>query len=46
MTAADFVFAFRRALNPGTGSDLGRTLTCIANGQQVLDGRRIPPSLE
>ena len=45
MTAADFVFAFRRALNPGTGSDLGRTLTCIANGQQVLDGQADPSEL-
>ena len=45
VTAADFVFAFRRALNPGTGSDLGRTLTCIANGQQVLDGQADPSEL-
>jgi len=36
---------FRRALNPGTGSDLGRTLTCIANGQQVLDGQADPSEL-
>lgn len=45
VTAADFVFAFRRALNPGTGSDLGRTLTCIANGQHVLDGQADPSEL-
>lgn len=45
VTAADFVFGIRRALDPATGSDLGRTLACIANAQQVLDGQADPSQL-
>ena len=45
VTAADFVFGLRRALDPRTQSDFGRTLTCILNGQQVLDGQADPSQL-
>lgn len=45
VTAADFVFALRRALDPRTQSDFARTLTCILNAQQVLDGQADPSQL-
>lgn len=45
VTAQDFVFGIRRAMDPNTGSDLGSTLSCISHGQRVLDGQLSPDAL-
>lgn len=38
VTAADFVFAFQRALNPATGSETCSPLYCIENARQIREG--------
>lgn len=38
VTAADFVFAFRRALSPSTGSKTCSSMLCIKNAQEVNSG--------
>lgn len=39
VTASDFVFAFRRALSPQTGSSTCSPLLCIKNAQKVRSGQ-------
>lgn len=39
VTAADFVFAFQRALDPATGSKTSSLLFCIRNAQEVSAGK-------
>ena len=38
VTAADFVYAFRRALDPATGSGTCEPMLCIKNASAVRDG--------
>ena len=45
VTAADFVFAFRRALDPATGSETCGPLLCLENAEQVHAGEQDVTSL-
>lgn len=45
LTADDFVFAFRRALNKNTGAKDAQSLLAIKNAYEVLDGKMSPESL-
>ena len=45
LTANDFVFAFRRALSPDTGSSLASRLFCIQNARAVNSGTLPPEAL-
>ena len=45
VTAGDFVFAFRRLLDPATGSPYAGSYTCIRNGGAVLAGEMEPSAL-
>jgi oligopeptide transport system substrate-binding protein len=45
VTAEDFVFAFRRALDPATAAELAPLLYVLANGQQVNAGTLPPTAL-
>lgn len=42
LTAEDFVFSFRRSVDPDTAAPYGRMLTPIENAQAIL-GRQLPP---
>ena len=45
VTAADFVFAFRRALDPSTGSSTCSQMFCIRNARAVHSGSLPPKEL-
>jgi len=45
VTAKDFVYAFRRALNPKTGSTTCSQMFCIKNAREVQSGSLSPESL-
>lgn len=45
VTASDFVFAFRRALSPQTGSSTSLPMLCIKNAQKVRSGKLSPDQL-
>ncbi len=45
VTAADFVFAFRRALDPATGSPTYSPMLCIQNAREVHAGELAPEEL-
>lgn len=45
VTAADFVFAFRRALDPATGSSTYSPLLCVQNAKEVRAGELAPEEL-
>ena len=45
VTAGDFVFAFRRALSPATGSTVCRPMFCIKNAREVNAGSLPPEKL-
>jgi oligopeptide transport system substrate-binding protein len=45
VTAEDFEFSFRRALDPGTASDYANILAPILNARAVIDGRLAPAEL-
>lgn len=45
VTAADFVFAFRRALDPATGSTTYSPMLCIQNAKEVHAGELDPEEL-
>lgn len=40
VTADDFVFAFRRALNPETKAPFAKRLISIKNAKEILDGKK------
>ncbi len=40
LTAHDFVFAFRRAVDPKTASSAAATLSSIQNAQDIIDGKK------
>ena len=45
VTAYDFQFALRRAVDPGTGAPLSYMLYNIENAPEILDGRKAPEEL-
>ncbi len=45
VTAADFAFAFRRALDPSTGSSASAQMYCIKNARAVRAGSMPPQAL-
>ena len=45
VTAEDYVYAFQRVFDPGTGSPYADDFSCIAGGQAVLEGRASPDTL-
>ncbi|MEX2497722.1 MAG: peptide ABC transporter substrate-binding protein [Wenzhouxiangellaceae bacterium] len=45
VTAEDFVFSFRRSVNPKTAAVYGRMLIPIENAQAILAGRQKPETL-
>ena len=45
LTAEDFVFAFRRAVNPETKSPSSAMLLSIENAQDILQGNKSPDTL-
>ncbi len=45
LTADDFVYAFRRALDPNTGSAACSPMFCIKNARQVHSGKMKPEQL-
>ncbi|HFD13076.1 MAG TPA: peptide ABC transporter substrate-binding protein [Crenotrichaceae bacterium] len=38
ITADDFVYSFRRSINPATGSSYSQVLSCIVNVKQIIAG--------
>ncbi|MEM7054684.1 MAG: ABC transporter substrate-binding protein, partial [Pseudomonadota bacterium] len=45
LTAEDFVFSFRRAVDPNTAASYGRMLIPILNAQAILAGEMAPEQL-
>ncbi len=45
VTAEDFVWSFRRAVDPETGASYGRMLSPVRNAEDVLAGRKDPDAL-
>ena len=45
VTAADFVFSWRRLVDPATGSAYAQILSPIVNAQAVVQGRKPPEAL-
>ncbi len=45
LTAADFVYAFQRALDPNTGSTTCSPMLCIKNARSVHSGKMSPEQL-
>lgn len=43
VTAGDFVYAWRREVDPKTAAEYAQSLACIVNGQAIIDGK-LPPS--
>ena len=45
LTAADFVYSFRRAVDPDTGASYGRMLSPIVNAEAIFAGEAEPETL-
>ncbi len=45
VTARDYVFAFRRLLNPETNAPHAEDFLCIENASEILDGKQKPETL-
>ena len=45
VTAHDFEFALKRAVNPDTGAPLANTLVAISGAEKILNGKAKPDSL-
>ena len=45
VTAADFVWSWRRAVDPATGASYGRMLSPIVNAEAIFAGERPPEDL-
>ncbi len=45
LTAADFVFIFRRAVTPATAATMADRLFMLRNAQAILNGRALPETL-
>lgn len=45
VTAHDFEFALKRAVDPDTGAPLANTLVAISGAEKILDGKAKPDSL-
>ncbi len=45
VTAADFVYAWRREVNPNTAAEYAQSLSRIVNAQAIIDGRKPPDTL-
>ena len=45
LTADDFVWSFRRAVNPETGASYGRMLSPVKNAEAIFAGERPPEDL-
>jgi oligopeptide transport system substrate-binding protein len=45
VTAADFVYAWRREVDPDTAAQYAQSLARIVNAQAIIDGKRPPDSL-
>ena len=46
VTAHDFEFALKRAVDPDTGAPLANTLIAISGAEKILDGKANPDSLD
>ncbi len=45
VTAADFVYAFKRAVNPKNAAEMGYKLAPIENAQAIMDSKKLVSSL-
>ena len=45
VTAGDFVYAWRREVDPRTAAEYAQSLSCIVNGQAIINGKKPPSTL-